>query len=332
HGQRPDEQSVHLATLARSATMLAMRRRLAALAAAALVLAGCGGGGDGAAPAGGPKTSSGPSARPGGRPPARPAGILQVPGRPGPPRPVPILMYHVVADPPPGAPNPTLYVAGPDFAAHMRALAAAGYHGVSLEQVWKAWHEHGPLPARPVVVSFDDGYQSVYRNALPVMRRLGWPGVLNLELHITHTNFGLHAKRVRELIAAGWEVDSHTVRHLDLTTLPPSDLAAETAGARRAIRRRFGVPADFFCYPAGRFDATVIAAVRAAGYQAAMTTHPGWASPEADAAYRLNRVRVSGGTSPAGLVSEISGLKASAGPAPFFSGGAPRAPGGVASG
>lgn len=306
-----------------------MRRRLAALAAvAALVLAGCGGGDDGAGPAGGSRTTSGSPARRAAPKPRRPAGILQAAGKPGPPRPVPILMYHVIAAPPPGAPNPTLYVAGPDFAAHMRALAAAGYHGVSMEQVWRAWHEHGPLPAKPVVVSFDDGYQSVYRNALPVMRSLRWPGNLNLELQIVHTDFGLRAKRVRQLIAAGWELDSHTVHHPDLTKVSATQLTEETAGARRAIRREFGAPVDFFCYPAGRFDATVIAAAQAAGYKAATTTNPGWASPDADAAYRLNRVRVNGGTSPAALVAQISGLKASAGPAPFFGGGGPGGVGG----
>lgn len=295
----------------------------AAVVVAALTLAACGGGDHKTQRTG--TSTTGPAKRPASPAARRPAGILQVPGRPGPPRPVPILMYHVIAAPPPGAPNPSLYVSGPDFAAEMDGLAAAGYHGVSMEQVWRAWHAHGPLPAKPVVVSFDDGYQSVYHNALPVMRRLRWPGVLNLEVQIMKTDFGLRPRRVRELIAAGWEVDSHTIHHPDLTTVSAAQLKLETAGARRAIQREFGVPVDFFCYPSGRFDEQVIAAVQAAGYKAATTTAPGWAAADDAAAYRLNRVRVNGGTSPAGLLGEISGLRSMAGPAPLFSGGVPGA-------
>ena len=115
---------------------------------------------------------------------------------------------------------------------------------------------------------------------------------------------GITAPEVRRLIAAGWEIDSHTLTHPDLTRLPASALRHELVGSRAEIRRRFGQPAAFFCYPYGRYDARVIAAVRAAGYRAATTEDEG--AGVARDLYVLKRVRVSGSDTPAGLLARLS--------------------------
>ena len=98
---------------------------------------------------------------------------------------------------------------------------------------------------------------------------------------------------VRALITAGWEVDSHTVDHVDLTTLSAARLRYELVASRRDLRRAFGVPVNFFCYPSGSYDPAVVKAGRAAGYLAATTTNPGLAGPAQP--YRLARLRVSNG-------------------------------------
>src|SRR6202035_930759 len=96
---------------------------------------------------------------------------------------VPILMYHVIAAPPTGAPFPGLYVSPQEFAAQMQALKDAGWHAVTQDQVASYWRSGTPLGAgKPVVVSFDNGYQSQYTKALPVLQRLGWVGVENIQL------------------------------------------------------------------------------------------------------------------------------------------------------
>src|SRR5262245_65563478 len=84
--------------------------------------------------------------------------------------PVPILMYHVIAEPPAGAPYPQLYVSESDFAGQMRWLARHGFHAVTQRAVWDHWHRGHPLPARPIVISFDDGYRSVATAARPHMQ------------------------------------------------------------------------------------------------------------------------------------------------------------------
>jgi peptidoglycan/xylan/chitin deacetylase (PgdA/CDA1 family) len=214
-------------------------------------------------------------------------------------------MYHVISAPMPAAPYPELYTTKQAFAAQMQALASKGYHGVTLESVYRYWRHAEALPSKPIVISFDDGYLSDYTHARPVLERLHWPGVLNLEVNNVLTPGDLSAPHVKALIRAGWEVDSHTVTHPDLTRVTPQQLRDELVNSRSFLRRRFGVPVDFFCYPAGRYDATVEAAVRRAGYRLATTTQPGLANPRGDP-LALARIRVSGSDGVSGLMAKLS--------------------------
>ena len=117
----------------------------------------------------------------------------------------------------------------------------------------------------------------------------------------------------RTLIAAGWEVDSHTLTHPDLRTLDDAALRRELVESRALLRRDFGVPVAFLCYPAGRYDARVQAAARAAGYQAATTVEPGIASPSTDP-FALPRIRVNGTDAPATVLRNVRAGTSPAGP------------------
>jgi peptidoglycan/xylan/chitin deacetylase (PgdA/CDA1 family) len=222
-------------------------------------------------------------------------------------RPVPVLMYHVIDDPPRSAPYPDLYVARRDFRAQVRRLARAGYEAVTLGRVVDAWHGRATLPARPIVLSFDDGYRSHLTSALPVLAAQGWPGVLNLDLSNLAPSWGISPAGVRRLIRAGWELGAHSMTHADLAVSSGAALRREVAGSRQAIRRLLGVTPRFFCYPAGRYDAETIAAVEAAGYEGAITTAFGLASPTAGR-FTLARVRVDRGDGAHGLMRKLAVL------------------------
>jgi peptidoglycan/xylan/chitin deacetylase (PgdA/CDA1 family) len=107
------------------------------------------------------------------------------------------------------------------------------------------------------------------------------------------------------MIASGWEVDSHTLTHPNLTAVSPARLWQEVHTSRVVLQRLFHVPVDFFCYPSGDFDAAVVAAVRRAGYLGATTTLPGLAVPSMPDT--LDRVRVDGGEQPSTLLATIAG-------------------------
>jgi peptidoglycan/xylan/chitin deacetylase (PgdA/CDA1 family) len=235
-------------------------------------------------------------------------------GRPG-TTPVPILMYHVINPPPPSAPYPGLYVPAGEFAAQMQALKAAGWRAVTLDQLKAYWTRGVPLPpGKPIVLTFDNGYQSQYSNALPVLRQLGWVGNEMMQLTgLPPSQGGLSDSQIRALIADGWELDTQGISHADLIALPASELHYQVFDARQQLRQRYGVPVDWFAYPSGHYNANVIATLKAAGFVGSTTVVPGWASPSDDP-FRLPRLRVLGGTSPSALLAQIASTQGAAAP------------------
>jgi peptidoglycan/xylan/chitin deacetylase (PgdA/CDA1 family) len=232
-----------------------------------------------------------------------------VTGKPG-TTPVPVLMYHVIAPPPAGAPFPGLYVPAPQFAAQMQALKAAGWHAVTLDQLEAFWTRGVPLgPGKPIVLTFDNGYHSQYANALPVLERLHWIADENIQLTgLPPSQGGLTSAEVKALIDAGWELDTQGISHADLVALDPSELKYQVVTARKMLQREYHVPVNWFCYPSGHYNATVIATVKEAGFIGSTTVIPGWASPSGDL-FTLPRLRVLAGTSPSALLSEIAAIR-----------------------
>ncbi|HEX6688540.1 MAG TPA: polysaccharide deacetylase family protein [Solirubrobacterales bacterium] len=212
---------------------------------------------------------------------------------------MPVLEYHVLGAAPSDEPYPDLYVSRPDFHRQMNWLDEHGYEAVTLEQVEAAWYDDATLPPKPVVVSFDDGYRPQFTYALPELRWHGWAGVLNLKAE----GSDLYTSNVEAMIDAGWELAAHTIHHLDLTELDSAQLKEEVAGSREILRREYGVPVNDFCYPAGQFDAAVIAAVEAAGYVGATTEIRGDATRSHP--YELDRYEVLGSGGLAGMVADL---------------------------
>jgi peptidoglycan/xylan/chitin deacetylase (PgdA/CDA1 family) len=213
---------------------------------------------------------------------------------------VPILEYHVIGVHPSGSPLEGLYVTPEEFRAQVEWLAANRWTTVTLGEVARAWRDGRPLAPRSVVLSFDDGYPGDWRYALPILRAHGFVGVLNLQIG------NLVPHRVRELVAAGWEIDSHTFTHPDLRRVGDAQLDREVVHSRLWLQRVFHVPVPAFCYPYGDYDARVVAAARKAGYEVAETENQGWASPT-EGLLTLDRLRVTPQTGVTGLASLLRG-------------------------
>ena len=226
--------------------------------------------------------------------------------------PVPMLMYHDVEAATADAPLPELHVDEDDFRDQMKWLADNGYTGVTMEQVADAWYHHGVLPKKPVVISFDDGFKSHYTVALPELQKLGWPGVINLQAYAPKglpDDAPLAPDRVKALLAAGWELASHSITHPDLTTVDGEQLASEVEKSKRGLERQFGVKINHFCYPAGQYDDAVAKEVKKAGYTTASSVEPGLASP--DEPYDLNRIRINASDGLSGFIASMQAAGAS---------------------
>jgi peptidoglycan/xylan/chitin deacetylase (PgdA/CDA1 family) len=226
----------------------------------------------------------------------------------------PILMYHVINPPPAGAPYPGLYVPRGEFLQQMLALKRAGYHPVTLDDLWANWRHGNRLPSRPIVITFDNGYRSQYTNARPILRSLHWTAVLNTQLSgLPPSEGGLTTAQFRGLLTAGWELDTQGISHADLVTEDAAGLRYQIDHARTTLQHRFHVPVRWFCYPSGQYDSTVIDAVRAAGFVGSTTVVPGWAG-RGDDPYALPRLRVLGGTTGPELLSQIAAARGAEAP------------------
>ena len=180
----------------------------------------------------------------------------------------------------------------------MAWLAKEGYEGVTLDEVERAWYHGGSLPAKPIVITFDNGYPEQVTFAPKVLSRYGWPGVL---FEITEEH--LRPDEIRPIIEIGWEVDSHSATHPNLTELSGKELEYQVAASRRYLQRKFGVPSDNFCYPSSEYDAATIAAVKEAGYVGAVTENAGYATRGEP--YELDRYEIEGGDGVEGLAADL---------------------------
>ncbi len=211
---------------------------------------------------------------------------------------VPILMYHYISDLPPDADaiRRDLTVAPADFEAQLAYLRDAGYTGVTLDDLIGYLAAGRPLPAKPVVLTFDDGYADAYSGAFPLLKQYGFPGtffVITSFLDEGRPGY-LTWEQAAQMQAAGMEIEAHSVTHPDLTGLGDDALVAEVQGAREAIEAHLHAPVRYFCYPSGRYDQRTIAALQAAGYWAAVTT-AGGSTHTSGELFELARVRVHGG-------------------------------------
>jgi peptidoglycan/xylan/chitin deacetylase (PgdA/CDA1 family) len=191
----------------------------------------------------------------------------------------PVLVYHKIDD---GFELGVNVVKPAAFASQMRWLADGGFAGVSLADALDRDAADGPARGKaPVVLTFDDGYESVLRHALPLLDRLGFQATLFVPSAYVgarsdwDTRFLARRYRhldragLRALADAGWEIGSHSATHADLRRVSDARLADEVAGSRAVLEEIAGAPVRAFAYPFGRFDERVRRAVAAAGYRAA---------------------------------------------------------------
>lgn len=213
--------------------------------------------------------------------------------------PVPILMYHVIGDPAGEVAYPDLFLSVDDFQEQVDWLEENSFTPVTLIQVQDAWYDGGTLPKKPIVLSFDDGYLGQYLDAMPILKKKGWAGQLNLKAE----GSDLSSKQVKKMIRAGWEIASHTITHPDLPSISPEQLRTELVDSKKMLERDLGVQIENFCYPAGQYDDAVVAAVEAAGYRGATTVDPGLA--DRDEPFELKRIRIDNGFGSAELASAL---------------------------
>jgi peptidoglycan/xylan/chitin deacetylase (PgdA/CDA1 family) len=224
-----------------------------------------------------------------------------------------ILLYHGVAPSNTKIDPGFLRVRPAAFRAQLELLLAAGYEFVTVAEFADRSGGHDPPPGL-AALTFDDGMDDNHRVVLPILRERGVPATV----YVTTGLIGkpnpwmasgsgarmMTVEELRDLVAAGFEIGAHTVTHPDLSQLDFESCLCEASESRVALERLLDVRIDTFAYPFCYYSPTAVAAVRAAGFTAAVTCQ-GLGSWNR---YEMQRSLVSGKDGMAAFLLKVGGL------------------------
>ena len=229
---------------------------------------------------------------------------------------VPVLMYHRVADdgPPALAPH---RVSCADFERQLAWLQRYGYHGLTLEQSYKAWFERKvrAIPGKPIVLTFDDAYTDFYENAWPLLRHYGFAATVFVPTDHVGRNAAWDSEhgppapimswdQITRLSAAGVQFGSHSCCHRRMTELTPSEVLDDAIRSKAELTDRLGAQIRAYCYPFGAANSGVVDKIKRAGYQYAVRglRHE---PPKRDDPFQIPRVEILGGDAIEDFVAKL---------------------------
>ena len=213
---------------------------------------------------------------------------------------VPILMYHYISVPPSFQDQLRVNLSVPpdQFENQLKYLKENGYKTIDLYTLHDHLVNNTPLPAKPIILTFDDGYRDHYENAFPLLKKYGMVGTFFVftdpvfQNHVAYMTWDM----AREMAAAGMDIESHTKTHPDLRNRSNDFLHTQIYTPIDAITEQIGKRPRFFAYPAGQYDNNVMRVLADAQTWGAVTTR--WGSTHAiDNSLTWTRMRVNYGMS-----------------------------------
>jgi peptidoglycan/xylan/chitin deacetylase (PgdA/CDA1 family) len=210
---------------------------------------------------------------------------------------VPILMYHYISAAPSAQDHIRYGLSVPPemFEAQLELLRDNGFTTVTLRDLYESLAVGTPLPEKPVVLTFDDGYVDNYTNAFPLLNKYGMIGtffVLTGPADDGNPAY-LSWDMIQDMSNAGMDIQLHAREHLDMRNRPNDWLYFQIIGGRQSIEGHTGKPVIFMAYPSGKYDASVRRFLSSTNFWAAVTTKSGSRHTLTDA-LTWDRVRVSG--------------------------------------
>jgi len=222
---------------------------------------------------------------------------------------VPILMYHYISEPPADADiyRKDLSVPPARFESHLRYLQEHGYRVITLDDLLAFLAYGKPLPDRPVILTFDDGYEDNYTHAFPLLRQYGMVGhFFIISDFVNQRRSGYMTwPQIEEMAAAGQRIGSHSRDHPDLKGKSVDYLVWQALGGLEAIQEHVGYHPRWISYPAGSYDDQTIAVYRSAHYWGGLSTEQG-ATHTLEQIFALRRVRVRGTHTAADLAALLA--------------------------
>jgi peptidoglycan/xylan/chitin deacetylase (PgdA/CDA1 family) len=205
----------------------------------------------------------------------------------------PILMYHYIGDPSPHDPHRGLWVPRNEFRAQLAILNRMGRRSIDPGEYD---HQLANRTGKSVWLTFDDGRIDNHREALPELKAAGHRATffVTVEPCLRGDEGFMPLAALRELLAEGMSIGSHTLTHPRLARLDGPSLRREIVDSKHRLEDALGVAVTSFCYPYGNWNAEVIELVQQAGYQLAVSTIRGNRNTEEDR-WKLKRAMVQPG-------------------------------------
>ncbi|MEO6054985.1 MAG: polysaccharide deacetylase family protein, partial [Chthoniobacterales bacterium] len=174
------------------------------------------------------------------------------------------------------------------FRRQMEELGAAGFQTASLNE----WQSVATPDSNRVIITFDDGSRGVLKTAAQHLATQGFKAIQYIVAdHIGGVNQWdintgeapdalMNMDEIREWLALGHEIGSHTLSHPKLAKIPPAQAREEIFSSKKTLEDLFGIPIRHFCYPYGNYNAAARDLAGEAGYETAVTLKPGINHPD----------------------------------------------------
>jgi peptidoglycan/xylan/chitin deacetylase (PgdA/CDA1 family) len=205
-------------------------------------------------------------------------------------------MFHYVSWLPATDPNmdlrKDLTVSPADFESMLKYLKDNGYTTITTKDLWWSLDQTAALPAKPVMLTFDDGYADAYSVVLPYLKAYGMTGTFFITVNLVDKPGYISRDQVRALADAGMDVESHAMDHIPML----GTLAGQTyqmCKSREFLNAWTGTDVRHFAYPSGDYNDTSLVALRQCGYLSGYKKSGG-SVQSSNAMYLLQRARVRG--------------------------------------
>ncbi|MFA5990744.1 MAG: polysaccharide deacetylase family protein [Candidatus Doudnabacteria bacterium] len=209
--------------------------------------------------------------------------VAPLPETPGQRVKLPILMYHHIGALPEKATSlrKDLTVSTEDFETQVKWLAKNGYHTISLKDLYNYSLGKFILPEKPIIFTFDDGYQDVFVNAIPILKKYGFVGSFAIITQYPGTQNGdnIYASwdDITSAYLTGNEIVSHTQDHFDGSNPKYSSefIHKNLCASKTDIKDRLGLDTNILIYPYGHYTAQYIKEAKSCGFDLGITVHEG---------------------------------------------------------
>jgi peptidoglycan/xylan/chitin deacetylase (PgdA/CDA1 family) len=208
---------------------------------------------------------------------------------------LPIIMYHYLGPLPPNADaiRRDLTVLPANFDKQLQYFADREIETVPLDRLMDHLAGGPELPRRAVALTFDDGYADNYEHAFPLLKKHGMVATFFIVTDFVERPGYMKWAQLREMADAGMSIQAHSADHADFTKIGAAQLKRQLVDPKQKLEEALGRPIRFLAYPAGKYSPAVVAATKAAGYEAAVTVNHGILQ-KANAPFDLLRVRARG--------------------------------------